>query len=91
MKSTDSYLMAGRNMKVFPVAVSMYVSWFSAISFLADPVEVYYGGIIYWLYIIAYIFSFIVIGRYFAPAYNKAHLTSGYEVSAIILNYLNIL
>ena len=73
-------------MKVFPVAVSMYVSWFSAISFLGDPVEVYYGGLIYMLYTIGYIFTFILVARYFAPVYNKALLTSGYEVSKFVIN-----
>ena len=40
-QSTEEFLMAGRNMHPVPVALSMFVSQISAISFIADPVEVH--------------------------------------------------
>ncbi|KAK2192149.1 hypothetical protein NP493_37g03020 [Ridgeia piscesae] len=50
----DDYLMAGRRMPVLPVSLSHYVTWLSAISFLSDPVEVYYHGVIYWVIGVGY-------------------------------------
>ena len=40
--TTEEYLMAGRNLRVLPVAASISVSFLSAITLLSDPVEVYY-------------------------------------------------
>ena len=31
---SEDFMMAGRNMHVIPVAVSLFVSWFSAIAFI---------------------------------------------------------
>ena len=39
-RTMDEYLMAGRDMHFVPVSLSLFVSWMSAISFIADPVEV---------------------------------------------------
>ena len=76
----DDFLLAGRSMSVFPVAVSMFVSWLSAISFLGDPVEVYYHGAIYWLIGLGYCLAVPPVAEYFAIKYHDMKLFSAYEV-----------
>ena len=78
----DDYLMAGRRMSVLPVSVSLYMSWLSAISFLSDPVEVYYHGVIYWVIGVGYALAMPVIGAVFVPRYHRMKLTSVYKVSS---------
>ncbi|KAK2185121.1 hypothetical protein NP493_246g03040 [Ridgeia piscesae] len=72
----DVYLMAGRRMPVLPVSLSHYVSWVSAISFLSDPVEVYYHGLIYWVIGVGYALAMPVTGAVFVPRYHRMKLTS---------------
>lgn|SRR6218665_325217 len=82
-KSTvDDYLMAGRNMSIFPVSFSIFVSTVSSISFIGDPVEVYYYGGIYWLLSIGIMTGLPIIAHYFAPILYRMRLTSVYEVSS---------
>lgn len=86
-KSTaDDYLMAGRNMSIFPVSFSIFVSTVSSIAFLGDPVEVYYYGGIYWLLGIGISAGLPIIAHYFAPILYRMRLTSVYEYLEIRYN-----
>lgn len=76
----DDYLMAGRSMPILPVTVSLFVSWCSAISFLADPVEVYYHGAIYSILAIGYALGLIPAAHWFAPHFHRLNIVSCYEV-----------
>ena len=78
----DDYLMAGRRMPVLPVSLSHYVSWLSAISFLSDPVEVYYHGVIYWVIGVGYALAMPVTGLIFVPKFHRMKLTSVFKVSS---------
>ncbi|KAK2185120.1 hypothetical protein NP493_246g03042 [Ridgeia piscesae] len=84
----DVYLMAERRMPVLPVSVSLYVSWLSAISFLSDPVEVYYHGLIYWVIGVGYALAMPVIGAVFVPKYYRMKLTSVFKVTSVFQNQL---
>ena len=88
--TTEDYLMADRSMPVIPVAVSLYVSWVSAISFLGDPVEVYMKGSIQMAILIGYVLGLLVGALFFAPRFHRLRLTSVFEVSNPITRY-NIL
>lgn len=79
--TADDYLMAGRSMSIFPVSFSLFVSTVSSISFLADPVEVYYYGGIYWILAIGFTAGLPIIAHCFAPILYRMRLTSVYEVS----------
>ena len=72
--------MADRNMPVIPVAVSLYVSWISAISFLGDPVEVYMKGSIQIAVLIGYVLGLLAGALVFAPRFHRLRLTSVFEV-----------
>ena len=56
--TTSEFLMAGRNMGVFPVAMSLLASFMSAITLLGTPAEVYQFGTMYWLIVFC---NFLVI------------------------------
>ncbi|ELT90273.1 hypothetical protein CAPTEDRAFT_177302 [Capitella teleta] len=77
--STEGFLMAGRSMHFLPVSVSLFVSWISAISFLGDPVEVYYHGAVYWVIGIGYALALPLIVIFFVPLYYRMKLTSAYQ------------
>ncbi|CAH2050163.1 unnamed protein product, partial [Iphiclides podalirius] len=78
-KSTQEYLMGGRNMKLVPVCFSLVATFISGISLLGTPTELYIYGT-------SYIFSFsgavmmsIVISYTFIPVLHELQLTSAYE------------
>ena len=76
----EEFLMAGRNMPIFPVSVSMFVSWISAVSFLGDPVEAYYHGAVYMIFGVGYASALPFVAFVFAPHYYRARIVSAYEV-----------
>lgn len=48
-KNTEEYFLGGRKMPTFAIAISMYVTLFSAISFVAIPGEAFANGLsLYW-------------------------------------------
>ena len=79
-KSSEEFIMGGRKMHFIPVSVSLFVSWVSAISFLGDPVEVYFNGAVYWVVGIGYILAIPIIVIAFVPVYYRLKLTSVYQV-----------
>ncbi|ELU18422.1 hypothetical protein CAPTEDRAFT_136710, partial [Capitella teleta] len=85
-KSTEDYLMAGRSMSILPVAVSLFVSWASAISFLGDPVQVYYYGTIYWLFGVGYCLAIPPAAHFFAPKLHRMKLISANEFLGVRFN-----
>ena len=78
--SIDEYLLAGRDMPVLPVSLSLYVTWLSAISFLSDPVEVYFYGLIYWVISLGYALALPLVAAVFVPRFHSMQLISLYEV-----------
>ena len=78
-KSVEEFLMAGRNMPVVPVSLSLFVSWISAIAFLGDPVEVYYHGVVYILLGVGYAACLPFVAYLFAPVFYRMKVTSAYE------------
>ncbi|KAJ6633962.1 Sodium-coupled monocarboxylate transporter 1 [Pseudolycoriella hygida] len=54
-KTNEEFLMAGRTMTVFPVALSLICSFISAVTLLGNPVEVYYYGSVYIYFSISFI------------------------------------
>lgn len=80
--SATDYLMGGRKMTTFPVGVSLMATFFSGISLLGIPTEIYVYGIQY-IYIIAGILLMgLVFERAFLPVFHQLDITSVYEVSS---------
>ncbi|XP_045470959.1 sodium-coupled monocarboxylate transporter 1-like isoform X2 [Harmonia axyridis] len=78
-ENAQEYLMGGRNMQIFPVAMSLLASYISGISMLGIPTEVYVYGIQY-LYIIGGLFIMAFVFQYiYLPVFHNLNLTSTYE------------
>ena len=79
--TTREFLLADKSMHVLPVSMSLLLSWFSAVAFLADPVEVYYYGGIYCFLGVGYLLGILPAYLYFAARIHQMNITSCYEVS----------
>lgn len=81
-KSTeDEYLVGGRNMHTFPIALSLVASFISGITLLGLPTEVYSFGIQY-LYVIGGVMSMgFIMSIFYLPVFHDLNITSTYEVN----------
>lgn len=81
--STGEFLMGGRNMQLLPVAVSILVSFMSAILILGTPAEMYTAGTLYFMYLLGMILAIILSSALFVPLLYPLTLTSSFEVIRI--------
>uniref|UniRef100_A0A182MHY7 Sodium-dependent multivitamin transporter n=1 Tax=Anopheles culicifacies TaxID=139723 RepID=A0A182MHY7_9DIPT len=82
--NTESeYLMGGRTMLVFPIALSLIASFISGITLLGLPTEVYSFGIQYVYVALGVTLMGFVMGFIYLPVFHKLNITSTYEVSNI--------
>ncbi|KAF5277767.1 hypothetical protein FQR65_LT03747 [Abscondita terminalis] len=78
-ETAQDYLMGGRTMKTFPIAMSLIASFISGISLLGIPTEVYVYGIQY-LYILGgVVLMALVFQTVYLPIFHNLHITSTYE------------
>ncbi|XP_058447768.1 sodium-coupled monocarboxylate transporter 1-like isoform X1 [Malaya genurostris] len=73
------YLVGGRKMKIFPVAVSLVASWISGISLLGTSTEIYVYGTQYCYIVFAVIVMGFVMHYIFLPVFHDLQITSAYE------------
>ena len=78
--TTKEFLLANRSMSVIPVSISLSLSTFSSISFLGDPVEVYYYGALHWVMAFSYPLALLPVAFYFAPRFHDMEIVSCFEV-----------
>ena len=79
-RSTEEFLLANRNMNPIPVALSIAVSFISAITFLGTTSESYTNGVMIWLHVVAVFLSALVTGLIFLPVLHRIKITSANEV-----------
>ena len=70
-------------MQVFPVAISILVSFASAIMILGTPAEMYTAGTLYFLYMFGLLIALVLSAQMFVPLLYPLKLTSSFEVSDI--------
>ncbi|CAH0724684.1 unnamed protein product, partial [Brenthis ino] len=75
----NDYLLGGRNMKVFPVSMSLVASFVSGITLLGSPTEVYMYGTQYAYIIGGIILMTIVMTQVYLPVFHELKITSNYE------------
>lgn len=75
----DEYLVGGRNMKTFPVSLSLIASFISGISLLGTPTEVYVHGTSYLCVGFGVIIVGFVMSWIYLPVFHDLKLTSTYE------------
>ncbi|XP_062610230.1 sodium-coupled monocarboxylate transporter 1-like [Saccostrea cucullata] len=78
-KTTKEFLMANRNLKIVPVAVSILVSFLSAILILGAPAEMYTKGTQYYLYLFGQMTAAALAAVLFVPLFYPLKLTSMYQ------------
>ncbi|XP_059618767.1 sodium-coupled monocarboxylate transporter 1-like [Phlebotomus argentipes] len=79
VEEADNYLVGGRKMRIFPIAMSLIATYISGITLLGTPTEIYIFGVQY-MYILIGVYCVAVIMTYiFLPVFHDLKLTSTYE------------
>ncbi|XP_018804431.1 PREDICTED: sodium-coupled monocarboxylate transporter 2-like isoform X2 [Bactrocera latifrons] len=78
-KGMSEYMLGSRQMKVFPVAMSLVASYISGGTMLGTPSEIYNYGTQYWLIIISVILMAIVVSKVYMPVFSALRVSSSYE------------
>lgn len=77
----EYYLVGGRKMKIFPVAMSLISSWISGISVLGNVTEFYLYGSGFAMIIVSIIASGFIVSKTFLPVFVELQIMSLYEVN----------
>ncbi|XP_017129024.1 sodium-coupled monocarboxylate transporter 1-like isoform X4 [Drosophila elegans] len=80
------YLVGGRQMKVFPVALSLVASFVSGISLLGTSTEIYVYGTQYAFILVTLVISGTISWYIFLPVFCNLQLTSTYEYFELRFN-----
>ncbi|XP_052084212.1 sodium-coupled monocarboxylate transporter 1-like [Mytilus californianus] len=78
-KTTKEFLMGNREMSCLPVAVSILVSFQSAILILGAPAEMYTKGTQYYLYVFGQMSAVVLATILFVPLFYPLKMTSMYQ------------
>jgi len=78
-RTTNEYLMANRQMKTLPVALSILVSFVSGILVLGTPAEMYTRGTQLMMRIIGYCIACFLSSRFLVPLFFTIRVTSSFE------------
>ena len=81
LKSTSEYLMGDRQMAVIPVAISLAVSYVSAVYILGQSAEFYFFGITYIFSFTGSIIGMVAVMIFIVPVFHPLQLTSINQVS----------
>lgn len=77
--NTEDFFLAGRSMGWFPIGISVMVTMFSAINYLAFPGEVYGHGLYVIVSLPVFFLVAIPVTRIWIPFFHGMKLTSAYE------------
>ncbi|KAF5304402.1 hypothetical protein FQA39_LY19005 [Lamprigera yunnana] len=77
--NTTEYLMGGRSMETFPVAISLMASFISGISLLGIPTEIYVYGTQYLAILGGVVLMALMFQIIFLPIFHNLQITSTYE------------
>nr|CAI5832802.1 unnamed protein product [Callosobruchus analis] len=82
-KTMQEYLLADKNMPIFPVAFSLMASFMSAITLLGVSSENYTYGLQFIIINLSYGIATPIAAYLFLPVFFKLQATSAYEVSKL--------
>ncbi|CAL8109656.1 unnamed protein product [Orchesella dallaii] len=85
-KNNEEFLMGGRSMSAWPVALSLMCSFVSGITVLGNPVETYLYGTQYATIILSFIPLTAALQFIYVPVYFKLQLTSAFQYFEIRFN-----
>lgn len=86
-KTTEEYLLGDRQMKSWPVAISVLVSFLSALYLMGLPGEIYTNGTQFYVLIFGYILICTTTSTVFIPMYRRINITSVFEVRTSFLSF----
>ncbi|KAM8716982.1 hypothetical protein ACLKA7_003795 [Drosophila subpalustris] len=75
----SEYLLGSRQLKVFPVAMSLIASYVSGVTILGTTSEIYNYGTQYWFIAIAIILQGIAVSYIYIPVFATLQVGSSYE------------
>ncbi|ALC38209.1 CG8451 [Drosophila busckii] len=78
-KKMSEYLLGSRNLKVFPVAMSLIASYISGVTILGTTSEIYNYGTQYWFIAIAIILQGFAVSYVYIPVFAALRVGSSYE------------
>ena len=78
--TTAEYLLGDRQMKSWPIAISILVSFLSAISLLGLPGEIYTYGTQFYVVILSYVLTCAATSTVYIPMFRRIKITSVNEV-----------
>ncbi|GFQ87397.1 sodium-coupled monocarboxylate transporter 2 [Trichonephila clavata] len=87
-KTTQEFLLAGQNMSIFPVALSLMASGKSAITYLGVPADMYVYGTHFAFVNIGTAVGALVAGYLFVPVFFSTKSSTTYEVR--YLSFLSV-
>ncbi|XP_048776215.2 sodium-coupled monocarboxylate transporter 1-like [Ostrea edulis] len=77
--TSDDVLMGGRDIGIFPIAMSLMASFMGAITVLGTPTEMYNNNTSYWISGMAMLITVPLTNHIFLPFFHNLSLTSAYE------------
>ncbi|XP_053625814.1 sodium-coupled monocarboxylate transporter 1-like [Plodia interpunctella] len=80
------YLLGGKSMSTFPVALSLIASYVSGVTILGTPAEIYNYGTQYWLVVVGVASSCMVVAIVYLPVFCLLKLSSSYEYLELRFN-----
>ncbi|GBM13653.1 Putative sodium-dependent multivitamin transporter [Araneus ventricosus] len=80
-KTLEEFLLAERNMAIFPAAVSILATFLSAISMLGIPAEVYLYGLQMYATLLGLPLGYLLCAFGCLPVYFDLNVSTSYEVS----------
>jgi len=75
----EDYMLGGRNLSTIPVALSLSVSFMSAITVLGTPADIYQYGTMYWWFLLALFIVVVITSEIYIPTFYKMGISSTYE------------
>ncbi|XP_037958514.1 sodium-coupled monocarboxylate transporter 2 isoform X2 [Teleopsis dalmanni] len=75
----NEYLLGSRNLKIFPVAMSLVGSYISGVTILGTASEIYNFGTQYWIVVIPIVLMAFTVSKIYLPVFATVGVGSSYE------------
>lgn len=79
IENTDDFVLAGRSLSWFPVTISLFASFTSAITLISTPADIYQNNIDYFWIVIPWLIGAVLTAKTFFSLFYKMLFGSSYE------------
>ncbi|GFY42778.1 sodium-coupled monocarboxylate transporter 1 [Trichonephila inaurata madagascariensis] len=87
-ETSKEYLLAGKDMSIFPVIMSITVTMLSGITMLGHPAEIYRYGLQLLLLCVGFPIGTVLSSYIFLPVYFQCDVSTSYEVNSVEISVL---